>query len=212
MDRRSFVKRTAALASMSLVAGCSSSESPSDSQTTPPATTAQTTTGQQTTSPTTASDTTTSETPSRKRYGLFEVSAGQWMAKEYIRYFDPETESISRLTPTNDWWYEYTVDFRNLGNDPIENVDASQIGLFADGEVYDPLSELPEISWEQVRLREHSDYWQGPYAWSIPDTIEGGESEIAYLLFDAASSENPTIELTYDGETTHLSGRRVYSP
>lgn len=135
------------------------------------------------------------------------------MAKEYLRYFDPETESISRLTPSNDWWYEFTAEFENLGDGSIENVDLSQVGLLADGDVYGALGELPEISWNQVRLREdYSMYWVDPSGYSLWEDVGGGSSNLVYFLFDGAASQEPALEIEYDGETTYLRGEKIHSP
>ena len=142
-----------------------------------------------------------------------EFSAGQAMAKKYLRFWDQESESIKQLEAESGWWFLVTVECANLGEEAISTPSVDNFKLISNGEE-DPLwNEMPRIDWEQVRLRdEYKMYWTDPSSWPISDEISGGEDALYYLITDAESTTDPIVKVDHMGETGYLKETWVHGP
>lgn len=150
-----------------------------------------------------------------KMFGSLKISAGQAMAKRYIRYFDTESESMERLHPENDWWWLFTVRVKNLNPDgpDIQQPPKEDFKFYVDGQTFPVMTDFPRIDWGQVDLREsYESYWVEPRGWYAFFGLEGGEEDSAYFLADAKATTYPVVQVEYQGETVHLEENLIHTP
>jgi len=140
-----------------------------------------------------------------------EITAGQWMAREYFRFFDESADEIKQLWPEHDWWLEITVDFANLGEEPITDLPAyAELPIVVDGTQITTTPDPLPIDWEQVRLRGGWDaYWINPSNLPVPSEVYGGENEVAYLLFDVPAGV-PTLIVETESAQGALEATKVH--
>lgn len=143
----------------------------------------------------TATATPTPKAPTAIRGELFELSFSHAAGKQYLRYYDAESDSLKQLRPSRDWWVKVSIEIGNLGGEPIEPPRINDFRLLSGGEVSEPLTNPHQISWDDVRLRDKDElYWIGEPGYFLDTEIEAGEVTFLPLLFDAASTVPPLLQ------------------
>ena len=192
-DRRSFL----AVISTAM-AGCSGVGG--KIETTATETTTNTTAEQtQTETSTVTVNPTTTETqlPSKVTDGLLEVEFSSWIAAEYLRYYDSESDELKRLEPENEWWVSIMLNVRNLGGKEQMTPATSSLSLTVQGEKFEAITAYPKVSLSELRLREkYRAYFRYP-EFSGARTLRPGERRIDQPIFDIPKAEHPV--LTWDG-------------
>jgi len=207
MDRREFMAGAGVVAG-SLLAGCTGGSSEGSDST--PRTNA-------TSSSSTSTSTATSAElpPGTQRVGMLEASAGDFVAKESLRYYSESDGGLAELSPENDWWVVLATRFSNLGGDPVPAPSQSSVSLKMAGGTYEPLPELPGVSWESLRLRDqYRSYIMEPgYLGHDPDKpVKPGDDPLLYSLYDVPAAQSPVVVWTSESETVRMSPRPLLLP
>jgi hypothetical protein len=137
--------------------------------------------------------------PSSASHEGTEVTFSQWYAKRYFRYFDSEAGELRQHYPERDWWLEVSVPVRNLGGVAIPTPPIDEFSIRAAGNEHELKTEIPGLSWDALRLREHGRaYWFEP-GW-LPgyesSTLDAGEEQLLYAIADINKDETPTLVWT----------------
>lgn len=136
---------------------------------------------------------------------LVGVSLGSWAYKGEIRYFDTEAGELDTVTPENGAIYTVMIVAQNLGGSPTELPPGDEFVLIANGEQYEPTSELPGgVSWDDIRQRPGTTRLRSPrnYIGTYQGDVEGGTTGQLVLPFDAPVDEQFSIGWVFeeDGE------------
>ena len=155
----------------------------------------------------------TADLPSSVTDNQVEVTFSQWYSKRYFRYYDSQSDSLKKHYPESEWWLEASIDIENLGGNPIEPPNHSNFEMESSDETFTGSTEVPGISWANVRLREHGKmYWIEPGYLGSSQSIEPGDGRLLYLLFDVPADDSPVLLWDSETETHQLKSEFSLTP
>lgn len=201
MDRRAFLVAAGA----SALAGCSQFESTENSST------EQTATSSLTGSTQTSKPSSTTKANSVRRDAKEEVigpnnvgaTSGSWSWKESVRYYDDTEEVLKAVKAQNGAFYQIGLRLQNLGGDSIRAPGIDQFSLYAKGEVYSLMDELPNgVSWDSTRQRPETTEIVAPNRGIDNGKIDPGRLLYYTLTYDAPVDTPPVLvwEFEQDGD------------
>lgn len=133
------------------------------------------------------------------RSDLLSASAGTWVSKDKVRWYDSVENRIEWIRPKHETFYQLELTFLAVGEDSVQTPEMDVFKLYVDGEAYPVISALPgNVAWSALRQRPYTPKLTKPNYGDLANRfVDPGKQVSGKLLFDAPKAETPLVQWSH---------------